>query len=110
MKLIANQSVKSLRQNGFKVRVQHQRFCVGGGMLPEYQIRQEKFQFSPKGGKTTILVSRLSDGTNFTGEAVCSESDQFNRKMGVAISLGRLAEVAKQLEAQTITLNTNTLG
>ena len=100
MTLIPNQTVASLRRNAFKVKVEHQRFFTGlserdnGQLKPEYLIRKEGLKFLPKGGKTTVYVTRISDGTNFIGEAVCSNKDAFNRKIGVAISLGRLEIVA----------------
>ena len=100
MTLIPNQTVASLRRNAFKVKVEHQRFYTDKGgfdnsnLKPEYLIRQLGLPFFPKGGKTTVYVTRISDGTNFIGEAVCSNKDAFNRKIGVAISLGRLEIVA----------------
>ena len=102
MKLIENQTVASLRKNGFKVKVQHQRFTNGisldGKTLhldeiklrPEYELRQMKLSFEPKGGQTTVFVTRLSDKAEFIGEARCSSADSYNRKFGVLKALGRL--------------------
>jgi hypothetical protein len=102
MKLIENQTVANLRKNGFKVKVQHQRFTSGlsidgktryleGMQLrPEYELRQMKLSFEPKGGFTKVSVTRLADKAEFIGESRCSESDTYNRKLGVSIALGRL--------------------
>lgn len=124
MKLIENiQTVKTLRQAGFKVHVSHERFTTGAiiakedivtngityfhkgekiitenrfKLIPEYDVRQKGYSFLPNGGKTTVTVTRLADGANFAGEAICSAADPFNRKLGVSIALGRLQGVAKE--------------
>ena len=67
-------TVKNLRQNGFKVRVMHERMYNLDGI-------------SCKGGITTIQISK-NDQTS-EGIAYCSEKDNYNKKLGVKIALGR---------------------
>lgn len=83
-------TVRNLRQSGFKVRVSHYRYVEG---WPDYllskEIREEgmgNFALS-KGGKTSIELTK--DGIDAKGEAICSPKDNYNRKLGVKIALGR---------------------
>ena len=74
-------SVKQLRQSGNKVRVFHIRNMKEGIV-------------DPRGGLTKIEVT-LSDGTNLIGEALCSVKDNYNKKTGVKIALGRALKNVK---------------
>ena len=97
-------TVKNLRQGGFKVRVGHHRwtnFQVGLRAMNFKTIKvdgepildstldksQRAFGISPKGGKTTIELTK--DGIDAKGEAICCLEDNYNRKLGVKIALGR---------------------
>ena len=46
-----------------------------------------RLRFLPKGGQTTVYVSR--DGVFAEGIAVCSPRDNYDRKLGAQIALGR---------------------
>ena len=63
-------SVYDLRKNGFKVRVNHYR-CTNNF-----------------GGATVVDVTHPL-GKTFTGTSLCNYQDQFNRKLGLRIALGR---------------------
>ena len=86
-------TVKSLRQNGWKVRVTHLRFVTKNGELEStFEIRnfnKEMMQWlETKGGKT-IVDLRSPAGLEVSAEAECSKKENFNRKMGLQIALNR---------------------
>ncbi len=83
-------TVKNLRQNGFKVRVGHYRldnFLWELTLDSIFTDLQKQVGISPKGGKTTIELTK--DGIDASGEAICCMEDNYNRKLGVKIALGR---------------------
>jgi uncharacterized protein (UPF0303 family) len=77
-------TVEQLRKSGYKVRVIHTRRGktmqnLNGGLVQTV---------SERGGKTVVQV-RTPDGEELEGVAVCSAEDNFNRRLGVKIALGR---------------------
>lgn len=75
-------TVQELRNLGYKVKVlHHRRHRLEGkeGMTQFYH---------PKGGITQIIVDSPS-GDHFEGRAKCSDRDNYNKKLGVRIALGR---------------------
>lgn len=68
-------TVKQLRQSGYKVRVCHQREKNGE-------------ELSPWGGITKVEIT-TPEGNNIAGEAKCSSKDNYNKKIGIQIALGR---------------------
>jgi hypothetical protein len=74
-------TVKQLRQSGNKVRVFHIRNMKDGAV-------------DPRGGTTRVEIT-LSDGINIIGEALCSLKDNYNKKTGVKIALGRALKNVK---------------
>jgi hypothetical protein len=79
-------TVQSLRKAGNKVRVIHYRAVSKRKLLPAKEV--DPTILKPKGGKTVVDIT-TPDGKELTGEAVCSNKDSFNRKMGLAIAVGR---------------------
>lgn len=77
-------TVEQLRKSGYKVRVIHSR---RGKTMPRMDgsIVQT---VSERGGQTIVQV-RTPDGEELEGVAICSIKDNFNRRMGVRIALGR---------------------
>lgn len=76
-------TVHELRKRGYKVRVIHSRvyyyehYCAkGNGVLQQ------------KGGNTHVEIT-TPDNINISGTAFCSDKDNYNRKLGVKIALGR---------------------
>ena len=68
-------NVQELRNAGYKVRVLH--------------FRRETFNgFRPKGGLTHVIIDS-PEGEHFEGIAKCSDKDNYNKKLGVRIALGR---------------------
>jgi hypothetical protein len=111
-------SVKNLRQSGFKVRVGHYRWTeFQGGILknksikkisgsPCLQIKGVDWSdrgFYPKGGTTTIELTK--DGIDASGEAICCLEDNYNRKLGVKIALGRALAAWQAKKAWPCMLN-----
>jgi hypothetical protein len=77
-------TVYSLRKNGYRVWVRHER--------PKYYDRKTNRElFYEHGGKTIVEVrDRKTDSLIGTGEATCSKRDNYNKKLGVQIALGRV--------------------
>lgn len=74
-------TVQELRNKGYKVRVLHHRYCDG------YYTRRGHGA-DAKGGATQIIIDSPT-GENYQGLAICSEKDNYNKKLGVKIALGR---------------------
>ena len=76
-------TIASLRRSGYKVRVLHTRNYKKvqkiGGVFEE---------LSANGGLTRIEIT-TPKGEDVWGEAVCSKEDNWNRKLGNSIALGR---------------------
>jgi hypothetical protein len=92
---LSTETVQSLRQKGYKVRVKHYRYQNFYQPL----FKKQKLEAikdlpgktrHPKGGLTIIEL----DGPQgrFVGSSVCSKLDNFCYKTGVKIALGRMEE------------------
>jgi hypothetical protein len=83
---------------GARVHVSHARHYSGFlvAMRELRKIRGSTGKVSPRGGWTEVRVL-LPDGTLVRGTALCSEKDNFSKKIGRDIALGR---ALKQLEAR----------
>jgi hypothetical protein len=68
-------TVQELRNAGYKVRVHHCRINTVDGP-------------KPKGGYTSIVIDGPM-GDHYEGVAECSHKDNYNKKLGVKIALGR---------------------
>jgi len=90
------ETVKELRQSGYKVKCLHFRNKTNflAGQWLEYPIN------APKGGKTEVQLID-PNGIKARGEAKCSEKENYCRKTGVKIALGR---ALKELERAKRTL------
>jgi len=85
-------TIKHLRQKGYKVRVMHTRDTK----------TVQKFsgpiqEVSNFGGSTKIELTTPDMEVTVAGEAVCSEEDNFNRRFGNEIALGRAISNLKKL-------------
>jgi hypothetical protein len=69
-------TVESLRKKGYKVRVHH---CRKHGGQPNP---------TACGGKTVVEIT-TPDGTTLVGKARCNRKENYNKKLGVRIALGR---------------------
>lgn len=77
-------TIKDLRRRGYKVRVIHTRRYV-----THRKFSGPALELSARGGSTTIEVTTPDNQQTVSGKAVCSNDDNFNRKVGNAIALGR---------------------
>lgn len=96
-------SVHELRLNNFKVRVMHHRYkytpwtkCgkaptnynpISMELYPEKSLASD--ERSQKGG-LTVLELTTPDKKHYSATAKCSLADNFNRKLGVRICIGRI--------------------
>ena len=85
-------TVQELRKQGFKVRVLHNRLYNG---YHKWQVgdREHAKNYGPldpdpKGGSTEIVIDSPT-GEHYHGTAICSRKENYNKKMGVRIALGR---------------------
>lgn len=84
-------NIQQLRKNGYKVRVLHNRLYNGYykwqvGNKPNYG--GGPIDPDSKGGSTSIIIDSPT-GEHFEGHAICSTKDNYDKKMGVRIALGR---------------------
>ncbi len=77
-------TIKNLRQQGYKVRVHHTR-----NFITEPTISGFKQILSNNGGKTTIEITTPCKQYTVFGVSNCSEKDNYNRRVGNAIAMGR---------------------
>lgn len=98
--------IHELRQQGYKVQIQHKRrfkMCDGYMTRGEYEASPftkmlnyyYKDTVNAKGGMTVVRVV-TPDGTELTGTAKCSDKDNYNRKLGLKMSLGRALKSGHQ--------------
>lgn len=93
-------TVQELRNNGYKVKVLHHRLYNG---RHKWQVRASDVIIGPqkitggsygpidpdtKGGSTHIIIDS-PNGDHFEGIALCSKTDNYDKKLGVRIALGR---------------------
>lgn len=93
--------IGKLRMLGFRVFVNHKRISKNRWVSVNSITKVLTPMVMPKGGKTVVEI-HSPDGKAFIGEAVCSKSDSYNKKRGLAIALGR---AVKQLSASVSELN-----
>jgi hypothetical protein len=88
-------TIKQLRQKGYKVRVMHSR-----NYHPIHKMDGVYKEVSSRGGSTTIELTTPDKQTTVFGKSVCSVEDNFNRRVGNAIALGRALEQFKIKEIE----------
>jgi len=90
------QTIKQLRQTGWKVRVMHRRnhdtIRTIDGDYPEV---------SNFGGSTTIELTTPDGSITTIGKAICSDKENFNRRIGNSIALGRALEMVRIQQEMT---------
>jgi hypothetical protein len=77
-------TIRQLRRSGFKVRVIHKRL-----QTITKKISGDYLENSSRGGTTIIQITTPDKQTDVEGVAVCSIEDNYDRKVGNAIALGR---------------------
>ena len=85
-------TVQQLRNMGYKVRVLHNRLYNG---YHAWQNGSRVYGYTDgiigpdtKGGSTQVIIDSPS-GEHFQGLAICSKKENYNKKMGVRIAIGR---------------------
>jgi len=94
-------TVQQLRNWGYKVRVLHNRLYNGyhkwqlGSRPTISNYSYGPIYPDPKGGSTEIVIDSPS-GQHYHGLAICSKKENYNKKMGVRIALGRSGVLNKE--------------
>ena len=87
-------TIQQLRNSGYKVRVLHNRLYNG---YYKWQVGSKPNQsvhgYAPidpdtKGGSTQIVIDS-PNGNHYEGLAICSKKENYNKRLGVRIALGR---------------------
>lgn len=100
-------TVHELRKQGNKVTVHHYRYYEtlrANGEITltgptHISVTPMGCNVYPRGGETMVHVE-TKDGRSFFKTAKCNPSDNYNRKLGVRIALGR---IVKQMENEELT-------
>lgn len=79
-----NNTIKELRQNGCKVKVEHYR-NKGNQFIP--YSRKTKGEVDNNGGITVVTLTK--EGKTTKGVSTCHKIDQFNYRAGASIALQR---------------------
>jgi hypothetical protein len=95
-KVKANGQIAQLRQNGYKVRVFHnRRYTSPSGDVFYTGIQIPETSLESRGGLTVVQVITPTNEKS-VGYAKCSDKDSYNKKLGAKIALNRaLAELNK---------------
>lgn len=98
--------IKELKDQGFKVYIAHLRpvepvevelgILHVDGLWRKHEIKNRGWSVSPRGGETHVNIWDVEKGESVAhGIAVSSKKDQFNKRTGLSIALGR---ALKQVE------------
>lgn len=69
-----------------EIKVYHYRKTAGGQLVPSWD--KDVYVILPRGGETMVRVFD-DDGTTVSGIARCSDKDNYNKRLGRTIALGR---------------------
>lgn len=94
------QTVYELRKSGYKVRVSHQRYYANY-LLARHKAGKLINHLTAKGGMTLVELTSPT-GINVLGCARCSKKDNFNRKMGLNVALGRALAILAKTSVETL--------
>lgn len=90
-------AIKKLKDLGFAVYVSHKRQTVPQPYVRKYvppmsshELKEEGLVPHPKGGATIVTIAHGESA--WKGAAYCNDLDNFNRKLGTRIALGRALE------------------
>ena len=93
-------TIQQLRNSGYKVKVLHNRLYNGyykwqvgskpnqNGYAPTKLFIHGRFDPDTKGGSTQIIIDS-PQGNHYEGLAFCSKKENYNKRLGVRIALGR---------------------
>lgn len=81
-------TIEDIRRNGGQIRVNHVRNCISDGLPIQANPNVIAVdEILPRGGITNIEITL--NGKTIRGEARCCENDNYNKKLGVRIAMGR---------------------
>lgn len=86
-----NETIAGLRENGYTVKVSHRRILAGTKYtttISKKGAHAVGVTVEPRGGRTAVTIWK-GDGLVARGEALCSQRDNFCRRRGLEIALGR---------------------
>lgn len=90
-----NQTVEQLRKSGYKIRITHSRNLFNYSFIGYPKAYNAKANdICPRGGITYIQLT-TPEGKDITSVSKCNLSDNYNKKIGVAIALGRALKKLK---------------
>jgi hypothetical protein len=83
-------TVKQLQDSGYKVKVFHNRLYNGYHAWQNGKRIYGYLEIGPdtKGGSTEVIVDAPT-GERLHGVAICSREDNYNKKLGIRIAIGR---------------------
>lgn len=87
-----SETINRLRDDGYEVRVSHRRPTTSWNLdsdvlLTKQEAKDQGHKLAPKGGVTHVMIAKSDD--KWHGASRCSRLDNFNRRMGLQIALGR---------------------
>lgn len=100
----ATAKIEQLQEQGYTVKVSHRRptmleeGLISRDYMTRYKIKGLRelgypAEFVPRGGATRVTILR-GDETVAEGFARCSKRDNYSRRMGLQIALGRALKEA----------------
>lgn len=77
--------IDKLRDEGYQVEIQHFReyFAIGDSQASEGN------NINPRGGRTVVNILKDEVQIVATGEAICCDKDNYSKRLGGLIALGR---------------------
>lgn len=90
----ANAKIKELEDKGYTVKVSHRRpllYHPEDEMFTRYDLKALSLKgdaFNPRGGHTRVTIIDV-DATVAEGLSYCSRKDNYSRRRGLQIALGR---------------------
>ena len=82
-------TVEQVKKEGYDVYIRHERLYEDVPNMPPLYL-------SPTGGATYAELTDKVTGHVATAEARCNNRDNYNRKIGVKIALGRAYKMMKE--------------
>ncbi len=108
-------NIYSLKKAGFKVYVRHFRFSNVDGQLHSLPECKEMAKGAPeniklnhiksRGGKVEIEIQTPDGNHKATATALCCDKDNYNKKIGIRIALGRARNEIEKLVTLTPKIN-----
>lgn len=93
-------TVAELRQEGCIVRCVHIRRFKNGEMATKHDRLERGYDYSdsvmPTGGETEVHI-RFPSGLEVQDYSVCNKADNYNKKLGVKICIGRLLKHLEEI-------------